>query len=88
MEALKVELMPAEEGAAHMIDAIERCADDRELIIAQHPGGVHSAHCTMSQTDTHADSNRSLSEHPLGAATFQPVGSPAGRMMPFPTRFG
>lgn len=49
IQFMGVRMMSAAEGAAHFVEAIESTAPDREVIICDHPGGVHSAHPIMSQ---------------------------------------
>ena len=47
LAAMKVKLMPAKEGAQHLIAEILADSRDREIIVTDHPNGVHSHHITM-----------------------------------------
>lgn len=51
LEMINLKLMPSEEGAAHLIEAIETRTESRELLITDHPHGIHSSHASMSRAD-------------------------------------
>jgi len=51
LSLMKVRLMPADEGARHFCEALEAAADVNELLVTDHPNGVHSTHPLLAEVD-------------------------------------